>query len=43
MHAALQVMRVLQQQQLLEAAGGINSLPEALHSTPGLVCPNPHP
>ena len=37
----MQVMRVLQQQQMLEAAGGIDSLSELMHSTPGLVCPKP--
>ena len=36
-HVAMQVMRVLQQQQMLEAACGIDNLPELLHSTPGLA------
>ena len=34
---AMQVMRVLQQQQMLEAAHSIDNLPEMLHSSPGLV------
>ena len=36
-HDALQVMRVLQQQQMLEAAHGTDNLPDMLHSSPGLV------
>ena len=33
----MQVMRVLQQQQMLEAAHGVDNLPEMLHSSPGQV------
>lgn len=33
----MQVMRVLQQQQMLEAAQSIDNLPEMLHTSPGLV------
>ena len=34
---AMQVMRVLQQQQLLQAASGIDGLSDVLHSTPGVL------
>lgn len=39
-HASMQVMRVLQQQQILDAADGIGSLFEVLNSSPGLVLPS---